>query len=192
MPLTDPDSLNSPLRNPTIHITTHNAAGKAKVYSSQQNQAKAYPSHGATITNIYTTSSFPADLTSEEDIKQNHEVLSSGNLGIVYPKGTVCRFVDFAPGNTGMMHRTQSLDYGVVLEGDMIMDLDDDSETHMTREDVAVQRATMHAWRNASQTEWARMLFVLQDCQPLEVGGKRLKEDPGTGSALFAKSGNDE
>ena len=133
----------------------------------------------------------PANLTDEADIKQHQETIASGKLGLVNPGGTVCRFVDFAPGNTGMMHRTQSLDYGIVLEGDMIMGLDDGSETRMTRGDVAVQRATMHAWKNASPTEWARMLFVLQDCQPLEVGGQRFKEDLGTGSTIFHASGND-
>lgn len=89
------------------------------------------------------------------------------------------------------MHRTQSLDYGIVTEGSVIMVLDDGSRTLMRRGDVAVQRGTMHAWQNASQTEWARMTFILQDVQPLIVGGQRFGEDLGRGTEGLAASGND-
>ena len=51
----------------------------------------------------------------------------------------------------------------------------------MHRGDVAVQRATMHAWENPSKSEWARMLFVLQDCQKVSLCGQTLKEDFGRG-----------
>jgi hypothetical protein len=61
----------------------------------------------------------------------------------------------------------------------------------MQRGDVAVQRATMHSWRNMSETAWARMIFVLQDCQKLEVAGKALKEDLGDGVDGLLPSGND-
>ena len=81
------------------------------------------------------------------------------------------------------MHRTQSLDYGVVLEGELEMILDDGVTRMMRRGDVAVQRATNHGWRNTSQTEWARMLFVLQECQKLFVGGKELGEDVSNASS---------
>ena len=60
----------------------------------------------------------------------------------------------------------------------------------MRRGDTAVQRATMHAWKNVSKTEWARMLFVLQDCEEVTVGGKVLKEDLGTGADGLQPSGN--
>ena len=89
------------------------------------------------------------------------------------------------------MHRSQSLDYGIVLEGNVILKLDDGSETPMTRGDIAVQRATMHAWSNPSQTEWARVLFVLQDCEPVIINGKRFKEDLGHATGIVPSSGND-
>ena len=191
MSILEAGDFRSPLRNPTIHITTHNASGKATVHSSNNNEATVHPGHKAALNVVYTTSSMPVDLNDELDIKQHQETVSSGKLGLVYPNGTVCRFVDFAPGNTALMHRTQSLDYGVVLEGNVIMELDDGSNTKMTEGDVAVQRATAHAWKNASDTEWARMLFVLQDCKPLMVGGQRFKEDLGEGTKDFPSSGND-
>lgn len=71
------------------------------------------------------------------------------------------------------------------------MELDDGSTTVMTRGDVAVQRATKHTWKNASETEWARMMFVLQDCEPILIGGERFKEDLGHGTSVFPSSGND-
>lgn len=89
--------------------------------------------------------------------------------------------VDFAPASDCMMHRTQSLDYGIVLEGAIELVLDSGETRLMRRGDVAVQRATMHAWRNPSETEWARMVFVLQDCQPLAVGGEGAEGGPWPG-----------
>jgi Cupin domain len=133
----------------------------------------------------------PVDLNDEIDIKHHDEIVKEGTLGLVKSNGTVCRFVDFAPGCKGLMHRTQSLDYGVVLEGNMVMELDDGSNTPMTRGDVAVQRATMHAWRNPSNTEWARMMFVLQDCRPVVVEGQRFREELGHVADIFPESGND-
>jgi hypothetical protein len=49
----------------------------------------------------------------------------------------------------------------------------------------------LHHWDNISQTEWARVLFVLQDAQQLVVGGKRVKEDLGQGHGIVPTSGND-
>jgi uncharacterized cupin superfamily protein len=112
-------------------------------------------------------------------------------MGLVTKGGTVLRYVDFAPGYECMMHRTQSLDYGIVLEGEIVSVLDSGEETVMRRGDVMVQRATMHSWRNDSKTEWARMIFCLQDCKPLVVNGKHLGEDLGRGTRNVPPSGND-
>jgi quercetin dioxygenase-like cupin family protein len=182
----------SPYPDSTVLITGHNAEGKAIVQSSTVEETKSYAGMRVSHSLIYTTSEFPPDLNSDKDIKLHEALKASGNLKIVNPGGTIIRIVNFAPHNKSMMHRTQSLDYGVVLEGSMIMELDDGSKTAMKKGDVAIQRGTMHTWHNASETEWARMLFVLQDCQPLLVGGQRFKEDLGhTGYSVFPSSGND-
>lgn len=60
-----------------------------------------------------------------------------------------------------LMHRTETLDYGVLLEGELWLVLDD-QEIHLTRGDVVVQRGTNHAWSNRTEQP-ARMLFVLLD-----------------------------
>lgn len=182
----------SPLRTPIVHITTHNAAGQAKVLSSDTAKLQVYTGFRTCHKTAFTTEGFPPDLNEEVDIKLYNEVLASGKLGIVKPGGTVCRIVDYAPNNRSVMHRTQSIDFGVVLEGTVYMELDDGTRTLMTRGDIAVQRATMHAWTNASDTEWARMMFVLQDCKPLLVGGERFDEDLGISHEFFSKLGNDK
>lgn len=89
------------------------------------------------------------------------------------------RIVDMRPGALSPMHRTVSLDYGVVLEGEVELVLDSGEVRLMKRGDVAIQRGTNHAWRNNSDTVWARMLYVLQEAEPLEVAGQKLEEDYG-------------
>ncbi|OBT94779.1 hypothetical protein VE01_06362 [Pseudogymnoascus verrucosus] len=193
MSTTTTTTLPSNLPNPTIHITTHSpTTGKAHLHSSTQNAWTFLRSSTIGFNVIYTTSQFPASLSSNTDITTHEKVVQSGTLGLVQPHGTVCRIVDFGPQHEPLMHRTQSLDYGVVLEGEIEMELDGGEVKVLRRGDVAVQRGTMHAWRNQSKTEWARMLFVLQDCEPVVVGGERLGEDlggeveglPGSGNAF--------
>ncbi|KIX09068.1 uncharacterized protein Z518_00146 [Rhinocladiella mackenziei CBS 650.93] len=191
------DTLPSGLPNPTIHITSHNDAGKSVVRSSGQNEWNWFRDNTVGFDVVYTTSQFPALLNDEADISAHAATMAKGTLGLVSKNGTVCRIVDFGPLDmdpppTPLMHRTQSLDYGIVLEGEVEMELDDGSVTKMTKGDIAVQRATMHAWRNPSRTQWARMLFVLQDCQPVVVGGQRLREQLGESGSVLPPSGNDD
>lgn len=65
------------------------------------------------------------------------------------------------PGRHPLMHRTQSIDYGVVIEGEIVLVLDDE-EVAIKAGDVVVQRGTIHAWANRSDAV-TRMLFVLTD-----------------------------
>ncbi|KAM7190782.1 hypothetical protein V8F20_009578 [Naviculisporaceae sp. PSN 640] len=176
---------------PQLHrfITGHNASGQAIVHSHNDFLWNPLDNDQLAFSVPYTTSSFPADLNNDADITEHHRVMNSGNLGLVHPKGTVLRCVDFAPGYACGMHRTQSLDYGIVLEGEVEMVLDSGETYSLKRGDVAVQRATQHQWVNKSATEWARMMFVLQDCQMLYVNGKEMGEDLGTNSGL-PPSGN--
>ena len=113
------------------------------------------------------------------DITAHDKIIQSKQLGLVNPNGTVARIVDFSPGAEPLMHRTQSLDYGIVLEGEVEMILDDGVTRRMGRGDVAVQRGTNHGWRNTSGTEWARMFFVLQEAEKIRIGEEELGEDLG-------------
>ena len=75
------------------------------------------------------------------------------------------------------MHRTVSLDYGVVLEGEIDLILDSGESRHMKRGDISVQRGTNHAWKNRSETSWARMLYVLQPAEKIVINGEEMKDN---------------
>jgi quercetin dioxygenase-like cupin family protein len=161
-------------------ITTHDDSGKA-IFSSAIPEENKFRSIGeeAGFALGYTTKGFPVDLNEDKDLK-TYESFLSNPPGIVVSQGTVLRFVDVGPGHVSPMHRTVSLDYGVVLEGDIELILDSGETRRLGRGDVAIQRGTMHAWRNNSNTEWARMMYVLQGCEKVKVGEKVLEEDYGT------------
>lgn len=179
------------LPGPTCYWTGHNDSnGKAVVHSRHPVNWQTYDEDKLEMSVAYTTK-FPADLNKDADVAAHEEKMTTGKLGLVSGGGTVLRYVDFAPDYTCMMHRTQSVDYGIVVEGQIESILDSGETQVMSRGDVMVQRATMHAWRNPSKTEWARMIFVLQDCQPLYVAGQRFGEDLGRGTEGVPPSGND-
>jgi uncharacterized cupin superfamily protein len=66
------------------------------------------------------------------------------------------------------MHRTETIDYVIVLEGEIEMDMDD-STVKLKAGDIMVQRGTNHAWANRGQAR-ARVAFVLIDADPLGIG----------------------
>src|SRR6516164_1627018 len=77
------------------------------------------------------------------------------------PNGTKIRINELPPGVVSPMHRTQSVDYGIVLSGEVVLVLED-SETVLRAGDVVVQRGTNHRWENRSG-QTARMAFILVD-----------------------------
>ncbi|KAI1361699.1 hypothetical protein F5Y08DRAFT_342443 [Xylaria arbuscula] len=188
-----PDSadLKTGLPSTTTFVTGHNSEGKAIIHSTRPAKWKAFENGVMGFNQIYTNE-FPADLNDDADIRFHDDKIASGNLGLAVKSGTVCRMVDFGPGYVCMLHRTQSLDFGIVIEGEVDLILDDGSSTRIKRGDIAVQRATMHSWRNPSTTSWARMVFVLQDTKPLFVSGKRYGEHHGRGTEGLPMSGNDD
>lgn len=70
--------------------------------------------------------------------------------------GLAEKFEPSAPG----MHTTETVDYGVLLEGELTLELDDGAAKDLKVHDVVVQNGTRHAWRNKSSGP-ATMLFVL-------------------------------
>ena len=64
------------------------------------------------------------------------------------------------------MHRTNSLDYAVILSGSIVMELDDGAEVSLRSGDVLVQRGTVHNWINRG-TEPCAIAFVLIDALPV-------------------------
>lgn len=68
------------------------------------------------------------------------------------------------------MHRTISLDYGHVLEGELVLEIDDGIEVTIRRGDTVVQKGTIHAWHNRSK-EIIRMRFVLIASERILING---------------------
>lgn len=173
-------ALEGKLSHPKRYITTHDSAGKAIVDTSIPFEAPFYdlPNKECAFAHCYVTGAFPAKLGADADIKTYQNFLQSPP-GLTVSGGTVLRYVDLPPGHSSPMHRTVSLDYGVVIEGEAVLVLDSGETRLMKRGDICVQRATMHAWKNLSETEWARILFVLQPCEAFETAGGKTEEDLG-------------
>ncbi|NQV54828.1 MAG: cupin domain-containing protein, partial [Rhodospirillales bacterium] len=79
-------------------------------------------------------------------------------------------------GNASPLHRTNSLDYGVVLSGIVKLELDGGKFVDLAPGDVVVQRGTIHAWHNPGP-EWARMVFFMADAKPATAGGVTLEPE---------------
>jgi quercetin dioxygenase-like cupin family protein len=86
--------------------------------------------------------------------------------------GTILRIVQYQPGVAPRKHRTETIDYAVVISGEIDMQLDD-SVVHLRAGDVLVQQATLHDWVNRG-TEPCTIAFVLVLAKPVERAGKVL------------------
>lgn len=164
---------------PKIHryVTTHDDKGKA-VFSDKFDEESKMKANddGIAFALSYTTKGFPVSMDNDQDLGVYERYLEDAP-GLVVSGGTVLRHVDIPPNTACTMHRTVSLDYGAVLEGEVELLLDSGEKRIMKRGDVAIQRGTMHQWINNSSTEWTRMLFVLQESAPLKVAGETFGED---------------
>ncbi|KAH8682851.1 hypothetical protein BGZ60DRAFT_398833 [Tricladium varicosporioides] len=169
------------LRPISRYITDHDPEGKTSISTAVPDVLRWQQlANGDRFSLAYATEEYPVNLSNNADISIYQKNLKD-LPGITIPGGTVLRAVDIAPGNTSPMHRTVSLDYGVVLEGEVELVLDSGVTQLLKRGDITIQRGTNHAWRNPSSTNWARMLYVLQEAQPLQFNGKDLVEDYGGG-----------
>jgi quercetin dioxygenase-like cupin family protein len=146
-------------------VTGHDANGRAvvKIDEVSKNVMSSRPGQSACV--VWTTQAFPVNNTGEAD-----EALRQ--VGTTLKNGTVFRVVEFGPGVAPRNHRTDSIDYAVVMSGEIDMELDD-SVVHLKTGDVLVQRGTIHNWINRG-TQPCVIAFVLIDAKPAEAGGKIL------------------
>ncbi|MFL5088170.1 MAG: cupin domain-containing protein [Xanthobacteraceae bacterium] len=157
---TQPD--DPPIRR---FVTGHDAKNVAKVIMQGPASNAKYPSPGTVSTMIWCTDETPADSSVGEQV----EDLGARILGTAPPaNGTRFAVIDFPPGNQPRMHRTETIDYVIVLEGEIEMDMDQ-STVKLKQGDIMVQRGTNHAWANRSNAR-ARVAFVLIDAKPLGIG----------------------
>jgi hypothetical protein len=175
-------------------VTGHDSTGKAVVLmDGPAPNTHVRPGTGSVLSLIWVTDETPANMKGTADRADRTIGVPPP------AKGSIFRIVDFPPNPpqgpdparqkevlAGMggatynphggaaarhpfMHRTRSIDYALVLEGEIDMLLDD-SEVHLKAGDVLVQQGTNHAWVNRSQ-QVCRMAFILIDAEdPLESG----------------------
>jgi mannose-6-phosphate isomerase-like protein (cupin superfamily) len=164
-------------------VTGHDSQGKAVVLFDGPLQAKQRSVGGNGTTLLWVTGEFPVDAAVSADRSQTQ-------VGVPPPaNGTVFRIVDFAPispqaapvdheqvlrsmgidpatqgyARHANTHRTRTIDYAIVLDGEIDMLLDD-SAIHVKAGDVLVQQATNHAWVN-NGTGPCRIAFILIDAK---------------------------
>lgn len=150
-------------------ITTHDDKGVAIFSSEIPDRLPWQPlPDGARFCLAFATNEIPVNMNDGKDLRA-YEGFLEKKPGITIPNGTVLRYVDMMPGALSPMHRTVSLDYGVVIEGEVEIVLDSGETKLLKRGDITIQRGTMHAWRNASKDKWARMLYVLQESEAVKI-----------------------
>ncbi len=146
-------------------ITGHDAKGVAKVLWEDQPRNTKSGGHGSVSTLVWCSEATPVDISVGEKI----EDMGARILGTAPPpKGTRFCVIDFPPGRPGAMHRTETIDYVIVLKGEIEMDMDQ-STVKLKEGDILIQRGTNHSWVNRSDKA-ARVAFVLIDAQPLGLG----------------------
>ena len=133
-------------------VTGHDANGRAIVVHDGMISGAKVIGTAAEFVVPWRTVSAPVDNDDTTD-------RAGETGGLTQDGGSVLRFVEMPPGARSPLHRTNSLDYGIVLEGDVALELDDGAITPLSPGDVVVQRGTMHAWINRGATP-ARMVFV--------------------------------
>jgi quercetin dioxygenase-like cupin family protein len=138
-------------------VTGHDADGRSVVLADGPTP-KSHSIPGATFHELWNTTQSPAPVAPAEPREPTERPLVTPPD----PNGTIIRIVDLEPRSRSPMHRTETIDYGIVLAGQVTLVLDDGSETALRVGDVVVQRGTDHAWANTSD-EPARMVFVLVD-----------------------------
>ncbi len=151
-------------------VTGHDANGKAIVTIDgiSPNRPPRDPTNTVNETTVvWSTEGFPVN---------NDDAYDGGTreVGITHTNGTVFRIVSFGPGNPAMNHRTDSVDYAVVISGEIDMELDDGVSVHLKAGDVLVQRGTIHNWLNKGSVPCV-IAFILIAAKPVEAGGKVLE-----------------
>jgi mannose-6-phosphate isomerase-like protein (cupin superfamily) len=140
-------------------VTGHDAQGRAVVKIDElcKNIISRRPQHQSCV--IWSTGEFPADVSGDGDG-------GAREVGTTDPNGTVFRVVEYQPGVAPRNHRTESIDYAVVLSGEIDMELDDGVSVRLRQGDTLVQRGTIHNWVNRGPQPCV-IAFVLVAAKPV-------------------------
>lgn len=146
-------------------VTGHDDDGKAIVKFDEicKNLRSGREKHHSCV--VWSTGSFPADNSGIED-----DALRE--IGSTDPNGSVFRIVCYDPGVAPRNHRTDSIDYAVVMSGEIDMEIDG-TIVHLKQGDCLVQRGTVHNWINRG-TEPCVIAFALIAAEPVRRKGNAL------------------
>ena len=138
-------------------VTGHDASGKSVVLSDGPTP-KTLDIGSAAFHEMWITDEMPVSIGATEPGEPTDRPVR------VPPpvNGVLVRYTEMEPGAAAPMHRTETVDVGVVLDGETWLVLDDGSETRMGPGDAVVQRGTNHSWENRSDRP-VRMVFVQID-----------------------------
>lgn len=134
-------------------VTGHDANGRSCFKSEDFSPTRLVPSNDAAFLLMWTTPTVPADNNDETDGR-------SRDVGTTLVGGSAFRIIDMLPGQQSPMHRTNSIDYGIVLKGQIELELEDGRRKTIGENGVIVQRGTNHLWRNTTD-EPCRIAFIL-------------------------------
>ena len=148
-------------------VTGHDDSGKAivKIDEVMTNYREGRP--GAYVGNVWTTDTVPADNSGQLD-----NGMREGKFTMI-ENGTVFRIIDFRPGVQQRIHRTDTIDYIVVMSGEIDMELEAGEEVHLKAGDVMVQRGTVHNWINRG-TQTCVLAVMLVHANSVVAGGQTL------------------
>jgi len=147
-------------------VTGHDDSGKAVVQIDEvcRNVISRRERHHSCV--VWSTESFPVDNSGDQDE-------SARPVGAPPPEGTVFRIIEYGPGVAPRNHRTSTIDYAVVISGEIDMELDEGT-VHLKSGDVLVQRGTIHNWVNRG-SEPCVIAFVLVAAHPVVRSGRTLE-----------------
>ena len=175
--------MSEKLRGVRRVVTEENPNGRSRIVEDRQPPIMTVPERpGYNVSNIWVTNGSPAPINAIDQ--------TAAHKGVSPPRhGTVLRVIDYPPESSDPaerrrqlaatfgslypdaehriddkhpgMHRTETVDYAIVLDGEIVAMLDD-SETVLRAGDILIQRGTNHAWANRSGKP-ARICFVLID-----------------------------
>jgi quercetin dioxygenase-like cupin family protein len=154
-------------------VTGHDAQGKAIIASDERLPGESRRGGAILACDLWSTERMPVDNSAAAEAAQKKGFVVRYNY-VGSGGGTVVRIVEFAPGAPKFMHRTETLDYGILLEGECDLELDSGEVTHLRPGDVVIQRGTIHAWVNPGPSP-CRFAFILIDATPVRVGKESLE-----------------
>jgi quercetin dioxygenase-like cupin family protein len=151
-------------------VTGHTKEGKAIFTIDEEIETVVIPTGDAAMATLWTSASVPADCNDQIDGRIR-------DAGTTLKGGSVIRVVDMLPGASSPMHRSASIDYGIVMSGEIELELDDKVFKTVGIGGIIIQNGTIHKWRNPSPSKICRIIFVLTEAKPFEVNGVPLTDE---------------